>query len=401
MSSECNGDTPACVVHVIPKFSQACWGGAETVIMRIVELARDSGGLHAVWTTDSFGRRGDDTVSGIPVRRFRGAYFNRGERAQAGIGRAPVAPGMLLAVGRLAPGTVVHMHCHNRLSSLVAVACRVRRLPYILTIHGELRRMVPRWRYAFATEYAIRHASAVTCVQPSTVERVRSVGSSGTVVSIPNGVDRAVLGSGNRSRGRERMGVPLGVPLVMISGRICELKNQLVALRVIADLHNRCGDGSPHLAIVGPASEPDYIHTLDAEVLELGLEGLVHTAGPFDPKSLELADAYAAADLVMVPSRFEAFPLVVLDAWAAGRPVVATRVGGLAEVVEHRSNGYLVDYADSTVARDLADAVDEILSTDELRSVLVAGGSASVAAYAWEHIVGAYNEVYESARCAR
>jgi glycosyltransferase involved in cell wall biosynthesis len=77
--------------------------------------------------------------------------------------------------------------------------------------------------------------------------------------------------------------------------------------------------------------------------------------------------AMAAADLVVVPSRFEGFGLTALEAMALGRPVVATTAGGLPEVIEHGVSGWLVAPAEPQA---LAAAISSLLDNAALRTSL-------------------------------
>jgi D-inositol-3-phosphate glycosyltransferase len=108
----------------------------------------------------------------------------------------------------------------------------------------------------------------------------------------------------------------------------------------------------------------------------------------------ELADYYAAADVVLVPSRSESFGLVALEAQACGTPVVAARVGGLRYVVEDRRTGFLVEGHDPG---DHAARVLEVLTDAELQRGLGARGAERALRFTWDAtadaVLGVYREV--------
>jgi glycosyltransferase involved in cell wall biosynthesis len=108
----------------------------------------------------------------------------------------------------------------------------------------------------------------------------------------------------------------------------------------------------------------------------------------------DLVDAIKSSDMVAVPSRFEPFGIIALEAMAAGVPIVVSRVGGLAEIVEDDVDGLEVD-PDSP--RSIADATIRLLSDRALASRLAARAREKVKAYNWEHSAAETLEVYEAA----
>jgi D-inositol-3-phosphate glycosyltransferase len=113
----------------------------------------------------------------------------------------------------------------------------------------------------------------------------------------------------------------------------------------------------------------------------------------FPPQAqARLADFYAAADVVVVPSRSESFGLVALEAQACGTPVVAANVGGLPFVVEDGRTGYLVDGHDPA---DHASALLRVLRDAELRADLGARGARRARRFTWEATADATLGVYE------
>jgi D-inositol-3-phosphate glycosyltransferase len=106
-----------------------------------------------------------------------------------------------------------------------------------------------------------------------------------------------------------------------------------------------------------------------------------------------LADFYAAADVVLMPSRSESFGLVGLEAGACGAPVVASRVGGLRYVIEDGTTGYLVDGHD---AADHAERVLRVLRDPALQRRLGDAGAKRARRFGWDattdEVLAAYDE---------
>jgi glycosyltransferase involved in cell wall biosynthesis len=107
----------------------------------------------------------------------------------------------------------------------------------------------------------------------------------------------------------------------------------------------------------------------------------------------ELLEAYTAADLVVVPSRVEAFCIVLLEAMACGKPIVASRVGGVPDVVNN-SNAILTQPGGTL---ELAAAISKLLSDKTLAGRLGEAGRRRVTRYSWDRIVEEIEHVYFSA----
>jgi glycosyltransferase involved in cell wall biosynthesis len=181
------------------------------------------------------------------------------------------------------------------------------------------------------------------------------------VVVVPNPVSRP-SGLDSREELRRRHG--LDGPTLVFAGRLVPQKAIEVALRALV----RLPDVTLLLAGEGPDGD-----RLVRRAHELGLDGRARFLGPRDrPTVFELL---RAADAVLLPSNWENFPHVVVEALAVGTPVLATDVGGVSEIVRDGHNGLLVPIGDvdalvATVERYLGDAaLQERLRAETVGSV--------------------------------
>src|SRR3712207_6804074 len=106
-----------------------------------------------------------------------------------------------------------------------------------------------------------------------------------------------------------------------------------------------------------------------------------------------LADVYRAADVVAVPSHYESFGLVALEAQACGTPVVASRVGGLTYIVQDGSSGFLVPAKDEHA---FANRIGRLLWEQGLRNEMGAQAAKNAQAYAWPRIVERMLMLYQA-----
>ena len=150
---------------------------------------------------------------------------------------------------------------------------------------------------------------------------------------VHNGIDRAPFEQAiDRGAVRERMGLPRDAVVAGVVGRLDERKGHryfLEAMKLLA------GEPRLHGLVVGEGREKG---ALLAQCRNLGLEERVHIIGYW----ASLAEALAAIDVFVLPSLMEGHPLAILEAMAAGKPVVATRVGGNHEAVDEGRTGLLV-----------------------------------------------------------
>jgi glycosyltransferase involved in cell wall biosynthesis len=202
---------------------------------------------------------------------------------------------------------------------------RGRRLPVLfqphgwswLAVEGRLRSASLAWERA-----AARWTDLFLCVGAAEEQEGWAHGVRGRYAVVHNGVDLERFrpaGDDARAAARERLGMAGHAPLAVCVGRLTRQKGQDVLLAVWPDVRRRCPDA--HLALVG---DGDMRAPLEATA-----GAGVTFAGAVD----DVRDWLAAADVVVLPSRWEGLSLTVLEAFAVGRGVVVSDVPGLAEVV--------------------------------------------------------------------
>lgn len=144
---------------------------------------------------------------------------------------------------------------------------------------------------------------------------------------LENGIDRHRVTSGCRTRGRIALGLDLKTTAVGLIGRICRQKGVDTFIEAALLLSHQMLEA--HFVVVGDAEDASLAETLRDRVNASGLEHRVHFAGHRE----DMADVLAALDILVAPSRWEGFGLVLAEAMAAGIPVVASKVGGIPGVV--------------------------------------------------------------------
>jgi D-inositol-3-phosphate glycosyltransferase len=213
---------------------------------------------------------------------------------------------------------------------------------------------------------------------------------------VPPGVDHTLFTPRDREQARRRLHLT-GLRLALYVGRLQAHKGPDVAVRALAEAVARDPETCRHLqlAIVGGPSGGDgaEVARLMALATSLGVEDRVILFPP--QQQVRLADFYAAADVVLVPSRSESFGLVALEAGACGTPVVAASVGGLRYVVEDGRTGFLVEGHDPA---DHAEQVLRILRRPSLQATLGREAARQALRFTWDvtarEVLRVYDELW-------
>ncbi len=210
------------------------------------------------------------------------------------------------------------------------------------------------------------------------------------VAVIPLGVDLGRFAPGDRAMARARLGIPAEERVVLAVGRIEPLKGLDILIRSLAEMSDR--EGVALYIIGGDERAAAEIARLRAVAEQVGVADAVRFLGPRPHEAL--VDYYAAADVVAVPSFYESFGLVAVEAMASGVPVVASRVGGLASTVVDGRTGYLIPWRCPT---PFAEKIETLLRNEELRRALGAGARDRMEhGYAWSAVARQVASLYET-----
>ena len=194
----------------------------------------------------------------------------------------------------------------------------------------------------------------------------------------------------------DTIALPRDRKTIIFAGRIEPLKGIDTLLEAIKLLQDCCQEtvNKVRVGIIGGdpwAENPaDEMARLKSMRVDLGLEELVTFLGAKDQSALP--DYYAAAEMVVMPSHYESFGLVALEAMAMGTPVIASEVGGLAYLVRDGETGFHVPSHDSAA---LADRIDTLLNDKSLRDEFGAQARRHAENYAWPNIVIEMRGLYQ------
>jgi glycosyltransferase involved in cell wall biosynthesis len=189
---------------------------------------------------------------------------------------------------------------------------------------------------------------------------------------------------------REKYGIGPLDPMALFVGRMSTQKGPDLLLEAVPGILEHRHDAK--IVFVGDGDMRAY---LEHRAHELGVNHAVRFLGAMDPNG-ELIDLYKSTDTVVVPSRNEPFGIVVLEAWAAGKPVVATQNGGPRDFVSHGEDGFLV-YDDP---QSICWGINTIFGDFEHARWMGSRGRVKAAyGFSWDEISRKTEAIYEELVC--
>jgi glycosyltransferase involved in cell wall biosynthesis len=415
-------------LHVIPRYWPAV-GGSERHLQEISERLARAGHEVTVVTTDALdldlfwnpkGRRipvATEVHNGVQVRRYPVRHlpghryaFGAIRRAMAGLGTFPLNAWQLLQpLGGFVPWLpdlhralaspnvsydVVHAMntCFEAvLASSRSLAAR-QNIPYIITplLHlGESDHSIVRRYYTMPQQVRlIAQADAILAQTPIEIDFLQRRGiKPGRIVEAGVGVNPRELLGGVADRFRNRTGIT--GPIVAAIGACAYDKGSVHLVEAGRRLRSRGGPGRAVEIVL--AGQPTEGFRRYHDSLPPAERDGVHLLGPI-PEDVKL-DLLAACSLLAMPSRTDSFGIAFLEGWFYGKPVIGARAGGIPAVIDHGSDGLLVEFGDVSA---LAARIGDLLSDPALAGRLGETGQSKVLRrYTWDRVFPIVEEVYE------
>jgi glycosyltransferase involved in cell wall biosynthesis len=401
------------IIQVPRRFVVSEWGGTETTILQTSRALQRAGHEAAIFTSLALSDHRRETVQGVPVRRFPYSYPFFGltaddRRDMDKKGGNLLSLSLLFGLLREPGIDVLHCHTGKRVGGIVRTAARLRGLPYVVTLHGgffevprgEMDQMLapiqnrPEWGRLFGallgSRRVLEDAAAVVCVGGDEYAAAKAKLPGQRVELVPNGVDCDTFAGGDGAAFRSRYGIAADRRILLCVSRIDYQKNQICLVEALATVATQVP--RVHLVMLGPVTVPGYRDRLVARVEELGLTDRVTLVPGLRPDDPMLPAAYHAAEVFCLASLHEPFGIVILEAWAAGRPVVAARVGGIPSFTR---DGEDVVHAQPGDSASLAACLLQVLGDPQLAGRIAAAGQAKARRdYAWSAIAARLLDLY-------
>jgi len=294
---------------------------------------------------------------------------------------------------------IIHMHNYRSFQNIIAhYYAKKYGVPYVLQAHGSLPRIMAKqrlkWIYDVLFGYRLlRDASNVIALSQVEAEQYRAMGVPDEKIAIiPNGIDLSEYANlPPKGSFKKKFGIDEDEKIVLYLGRIHKIKGIDILVKAFANVIEKLDDVK--LVVVGP--DDGYLVELEALIKALKIEDKVLISGPLYGK--DKLEAYVDADVYVLPSRYEAFPMSLLEAYACAKPVVCSRVFGLKDLVLNGVTGLLVEPSD---IKQLANSIFYLLNNDNISEEIGLKGRRFVKEnFTIENTVDRLNNLYGEVLC--
>jgi glycosyltransferase involved in cell wall biosynthesis len=389
------------VVHLLRKCDPTEWGGTETAIQRLVAGLGEHGVnsvVHCPRLQNGHAAAADPLVAaGCPVRRYHAFVpvwgLSRRQRQQhIAVGGNLMSFDLFRSLWREPDVSIIHTHTLGRLGGIASAVARRRRLPLVVTIHGGLLDLPEAVKHDFRdsatrgwewgkifgfvlrSRELLRQADAILTCNATEAALLQQHNPGLQVRVQPHGVPLASYQPDHRAAAYEAFPQIRGRAALLCPGRIDPVKNQGWLIGQAPELFKKHAEAL--LVLAGSCTDEGYGREIQKQIQELGLRDRVLTTGGLPAGDPRLIGLFQAARAVILPSVSETFGMVILEAWAAGTAVIASRTSGASSLINHGENGWLFDLAKPGAFHD---AVALTLCFPELRSRLARAGNELVA----------------------
>ena len=349
-------------------------GGAENVLINLVDsfdktkfqplicLLKDG------WLHDQLRERGFDTVIIPQAKGLSASWIPR-----------------CASLVRQKKIDLLHAHefVMNTYGSIVS---RLTGIPIVTTVHGKAY-YGEKWRRRMAYRFAARQSKMVAVSDDIKNFLIDRVGiNADDLITIRNGIDIEAYSCARSGNGRKDTELNRGGAVLGTVGNLYPVKGQTYLLKALS----KVAQTIPSVTCL-IAGRGELLGALQAEAAQLGIADRVHFLG----FRQDIPQLLRQMDIFVLPSLSEGLPLSALEAMAAGKPVVATDVGGTHEAVVDGCTGFLVPPGDP---EGLSDKITYLLKNREVAKSFGKAGRNRVAQYfSLEHMTQRYEELYHEA----
>ena len=411
-------------IQVPRRFVAGEWGGTETTILQSSRALTASGHPARIFTSLALSETRRETLHDVEVQRFPYCYPFLGLSRDARV-EMDKKGGNLFSLSLLwsllrEPGIdLLHAHSGKRLGGIVRTAARLRGIPYVITLHGgyfdipegQMQQMLAPIRKTLewgkplgallGSRRVLQDAAAVLCVGDNEYRAAQAALPGQRIELMPNGVDSDYFASGDGAHFRQHYGIPATRRIILCVSRIDYQKNQLALIETLPSILQQHPD--TQLLLIGPVTIDAYQRQILQRIEQLGVQQHVSLIPGLTADDPLLRGAYHAAEVFCLPSLHEPFGIVVLEAWAAGLPVVAARVGGIPSFTSHGEN---VMHADPGRWESLAQQLLTVMDNPQLAARLANNGRATARRdYDWriisQQLATLYQQLVSDRRAAQ
>ena len=401
-------------IQVPRRFVADEWGGTETTILNCSRALIASGHPTRIFTSTALSDQRSEQIGNVPVRRFsyRYPYLGLSAAARSSMdkkGGNMISLPLLGALLREPSVDLFHAHTGKRMGGIVRTAARLRKRPYVISLHGgyfdipvaQREQLLEQgnnnleWGKAvgalLGSRRVLQDAAAIICVGENEYRAARAALPNNRVELLANGVDCDFFASGDAASFRRQFAIAPSQRIVLCVSRIDNQKNQLALVDALPAVLRQHPD--THLVLLGPVTVASYQRAMQQRIEQLSLSDHVTWVPGLQADDPLLRGAYHAAEVFCLPSIHEPFGIVILEAWAAGLPVLASAVGGIPSFTR---DGEDCLHFDPDTSGNLVTQLSRLLRDGNLASRLAQRGKIKARQeFDWQHISRRLTMLYQ------
>jgi glycosyltransferase involved in cell wall biosynthesis len=401
-------------IQILRRFSFKEWGGTESVVWNCSTKLIEKNNCTKIFATSALDTIGKENVQNVDIERFKYFYPHLNITANNKLvldkkGGNPYSPQLYKALVSSKDVQILHCHTMQRLANTVRHASKKLNIPYVISFHGgcfnvpesEIKEMLKPLNKTFnygkfidiilKNNRFLEDAAGVLCVGYNEYLSTKEKFPDKIVEYLPNGVNIDKFKSQKENDFREKYSIPKDEKIILCVSRIDYQKNQEMLVDLLAVLQGK--KEKIHLLLIGPVTSEAYLEKIQSKITLHNLEKNVTIIKGLHTDNPDLVNAYSTADYFILPSVHEPFGIVVLEAWAAKLPVIASKVGGLANLLTDGKSGLFFDNAS---VGDLAEKYFSLSNNTALKKELVNTAYNTVKSkYSWDIIVDKLLTFYE------
>lgn len=366
------------IAILVSMFPPRWLGGTE---LATYNMARELAQRHEVHVITTWDR-------GFPIKsKENGFHVHRIGTVRLPLVTPIYSLGLVPIVRKIRPDII---HAQSVWAGLPALLMkRIFRVPFVIWGQGS-DVYLPDLLLKMTSKRVLKNADSVIALTNDMKERMQNLYLRDVFV-IPNGIEFARFQGLTKEKARQKLMVRHDESIILFTGTLKSVKglNYLIEAMSIIFRENP----KARLVLIGDGPQRQNLERL---ARELNLAGQTSFIGRVSNESIP--EYMAASDVFVLPSLSEGLPVVSLEAMASGLPIVATKIGGLPEIIKEGENGFLVE---PRSPKEIAERVLFLLRDDELRRKISENNRHRAMAYDWRNIVDKIELVYREVLSSR
>lgn len=314
--------------------------------------------------------------------------------------------------------SIVHSHTLGRIGAIARTFARNRNVPFVVTIHGgvlDLPENVKKtfnepirdgvewgklFGFLFRSNRVFQDADAIITCNPREAALWNERFPEKRVVVQPHGVEFHVYENDCREAAYKAFPQLRNRDVLLSLGRVDPIKNQAFLLEQAPEIFRKHPNAL--MVFAGPCTDEPYGELISRRIAELGLQDRILLTGGLPPNDPRLIGLLQIARVLMLPSLSETFGLVIIEAWAAGAPVLCSATSGAKALIKQGENGFLFQLEKPETFHAGLDAT--LAEPAKAKQMAAAGRELTYAGYSLDALAGRmrklYTELVEEKTCA-